>query len=450
MRRMLATAVLVAFMPTANAQDQGKAEVTHSAEYRARYWFMQNPTLNENTQPGTDSFFNQRFKLGLNYRANEQLMAHATLLHTATWGQTTGVAAVEDTSAATTENLLTVNEAFVNWMTSEDLTFRLGRQNYGFADGFVIGVNDWEPVPYSFEGVLGTYEAEFGRIQAFGFKLRDTQPGAANTSASGDPEHNLYGLVFDLKTMPDWLKVINVHVLKHNNDAILGSAGSTVNGQQGQDILRYGLHAAADFQIVDAKLWYAAQNGDNVDVAAGGATTKRDSKGSMYQAELGLNFPDLMGSRFFAVYHVDSGDEENSTDEDGQYDNFFYERHENAGLMDLFDWGNLTYITVGWTGKVTEATGVGVMYHMFSKTEDGAGTTVTLGRFGTDYAIGNGDAAKDDLGDEIDVWASHTYGNGLMTTARVGYFMPGDVYDNATTNKDDKLLQVMLEAKLTF
>lgn len=455
MRRIIALAVLVAFMPTANAQDKAKAEFSHDGEYRLRYWWTQNPSANENTQR-TDSSVDSRFKLGTTFKASEKMSAHLTLLHNAEFGQSTDSTAIGSTSGDTTadnqqENMLTVNQAYANWMFSDDMSFRVGRQNYQIADGSVIGYNDWETNPGAFEGLLGNWEAGFGKFQVFLFKHRELTAGAG--SASADPEHNSYGLNFDMKTTPEWFKALNVHVIKDNQDAVTGATGTTVNSTNGQDLMRAGLMAGFNFGMVDLKAWYEMQSGEYKNIAAGGAKTSIDSKGSMMQAEVGFNLDSFMGSRFHVLYHQDTGDGTGaSATETEQYDPYFYEQHANAGLMDLFNWGNLTYITVGWNGKASDKTSFGAMYHMFSRTESGTGTGgLNTGTRGTGLTLQ--DATKDKLGDELDLWAEHMYDGGLSTVVRVGYFMPGDAFKNVatpTSSQDDEILQVMLEGRLSF
>ena len=129
MRRIIALAVLVAFMPTANAQDKAKAEFSHDGEYRLRYWWTQNPGANEDTQR-TDSSVDSRFKLGTTFKASEKMSAHLTLLHNAEFGQN-DASDIGDTSGDTatndqSENMLTVNQAYANWMFSDDMSFRVG------------------------------------------------------------------------------------------------------------------------------------------------------------------------------------------------------------------------------------------------------------------------------------------------------------------------------------
>jgi hypothetical protein len=430
----------VSFLPTANAQDKGKAEFSPSAEFRARYNWAQNKGAVEQN----DSDVQDRMKFGANYKANEKLSAHATVLHAATMGANRGATAADpvgNTNTNDANNVLMVNEAYANWMFSDDLSFKFGRQSYQIADGSLIAVNDWEQNPTAFEGFAGNWEAEFGRFQLIAFKQREL----GTSSGAKDGEHNLYGLNFDLKTMPNWLKSVNVHVLKDNADAVAASATNinSATSLNGLDVVRYGAMASFNFQMIDLKLNYEGTSGKVKTVpGATAAVDSVDAKGTMMQAEVGAKFDGFMGSRVFVVYHQDSGAKSGKAGD--AYDNFFYEKHDNAGLMDLVEWGNLTYLTVGLTLKPGDNTDAGLMWHNFSRTEKGAGST------GDNKTFANYDVSKDAIGNEIDVWGEHRYDGGLSTVLRVGYFTPGDALKNAATKADENILQVMVEGKLTF
>ena len=450
MKRALSLVLFALAWSMANAQDKGKAEFTPSAEYRPRYLYMQNPAGTK----GNDSFAEHRFKMGAHYKANEKFSAHATLLHAADFGSTSNnVGQTNNTEAnanfdtGNEENLLNVNEAYMNWMFSDDMSFRIGRQNFQIADGTVFGYNDWEQNPGAFDGVTGVWEAEFGRFTGMVFNYREEVTG---TFAPADAKHTAYGLSFDLKSMPDWMKMTNLHVIKDNADAVEGATGTTVNANNGQDILRYGAGVGFDFGMIDLKAHYAAQSGSYKNIATGtGAKSSLDAKGMMYQAELGLKLEAFMLSRLYVLYHVDSGDK-NATDKSaGTYDPYFYEQHGNAGLMDLLGWGNLTQMTIGWTVKPGDSTDAGITYNMFSRTESGAGAAgPNTGRFGS--ALGSVGGTGSKLGDEIDLWAEHRYEGGLSTLLRLGYFMTGDFYEKATPKKGEDIMQVAVEGKLTF
>src|SRR5688572_18578924 len=72
MRRLLAVAVLVAFMPTANAQDKGKSDFTHNAEFRVRDTFENNQSGSKDIKPTHHNGIEQRFKFGLGFKASEK------------------------------------------------------------------------------------------------------------------------------------------------------------------------------------------------------------------------------------------------------------------------------------------------------------------------------------------------------------------------------------------
>ncbi|MGE4133877.1 MAG: alginate export family protein [Bdellovibrionales bacterium] len=483
MRRVLAAGVLLAFVPTANAQDKAKSEFTPSAEYRARYFYLQNPSAKESDN-SSQNMAEGRFKLGLDYRANEKISAHATLLHNTNFGidnntdaagGNTGAGTASTTPPGTTtvndqDNLISVNEAYVNWMSSDDMNFRIGRMNYHVADGSFISSNDWEKIPYSFEGLQANWEQEWGKLQFVAFKVRNlatvdnVNHPATNSSASDDAEHNMYGINFDLKTMPEWLKGVNAHIFKDTGDALGGGSGSYVmSTTNGVDTLRYGLMGKFAFSGFDAGAWYEAQGGKLKNITAAGVKTDLGYKGQMYQIELGYTLENFMMSRFFLLYHRDSGDDNTGDNDLKGYDPYYYDMHANAGLMDLLAWGNLTQISLGWTFKTDDRNDFGLAYHMFSKTEKSSTTTTAQGvNFGTMGAYGGGredlssrtqKADADKIGDEIDLWATHHYNDNLATTFRVGYFMPGDVFEPTaagTEKSTDKILHVMIEGKATF
>lgn len=440
MRRVLAAAVLVAFMPTANAQDKAKADMSTNAEFRVRYNYMQNPKLDKDDALGSVSGVEHRAKVGLGFKANEKFSAHGTLLHNATWGHvaadTAGIHGAGTTAGAANdgENLLSVNEFYGNWMISDDMSIRLGRQNYQIADGSVIAVNDWEAIPTAFEGLLFNYELEFGKFQLFGFKVRDVAAGTAAVAANtGDDEHNMFGLNFDLKTMPEWLKAVNVHVISNSGDVIgAGAGGNTDTTNAHISTLRYGVMAKFAFNIVHLAAWYNGVTGE------AGAN---DVSSNMMAAKVGAHFENFMNSKVWFKYHQDSGDDDGTDKEDKTYDPLFTERHNSAGMMDLFGWGNLTFMQVGFKGMPADKTEVGLQYTMLSQTEDNDGTM--FGSYGQGLALGAND---DKLGDMVDLWATHNYDGGLATTLRLGYFMPGDAFKPA----EDDILQVFVEGKMTF
>lgn len=459
MKRILAAAIIVACVPAAKAQDKGKSEISYGAEYRVRDTWTQNQNGNDQVKPTNSNGIDHRFKLDLGFKASEKFSAMLTLLHNATWGDngTIGNYSDTDTSTGDGENAgIAVNQAFATWMMAEDLNFKIGRMNFGFGDDSVMAIDDWQATPTSFEGAIGNYEAEFGRFQLFAFKYKEYDfktDGTVGGSTGSDPEHNAYGIVFDLKSMPEILKMVNAYLIQDIADPVSTAAGAgtvsgtTTTGQQGQNILRYGAAVGLGFSIFDFKLGYNAVTGKNYNYTAG-VKDGHTAEQTMMQGEVGVNFAEFMGSRVYVGYHQDSGDKDATDPDDRQYDAYFYDSHAYAGLMDLVGWGNLTAMTVGASLKPSDSTDLGVAYHMFSKTEKAGVSQGAL----VGGAINTGTAAKEKIGDEIDLWASHKYEGGFATVLRLGYFTPGQALKDGamTTKKDDAVAQIMVEGKFTF
>lgn len=469
MRGLLAAAALLAFLPTAHAQDKAKSDFTIGGEFRVRDTWEMNESGNKNTKPASHNGVDQRFKLGVNFKANEKISAHATLLQGAAWGQASGESVGSRgaaNSAATNaidsneRNFMSVNEAYANWMMSEDFHARIGRQNFAFGDGSVMSMNDWQRQPYAFDGVVLGYEAEFGKFTAFGFKYRDysidTAISNTNTTTS-DPQHDAYGLVFDLKTMPEWLKMVEAHLIQDKGDTIWGNTMSNGPGSLGnQDTLRGGVGLGFGFMGFDLTGDYEMVTGkaSQAPTAGTGAVTdadKKDIKQSMMQAQVGYSMPALMGSRWYVGYHQDSGTSSGDSAKNFKtYDGYFHDLGKGSGMMELVGWGNLTYMNLGWTVKPQDSTDVGIQWFQFTKTN--SEDAVTGGMYGSALFSGSPSTKLNDknIGQEIDLWAEHHYDANFAMLARLGYFMPGSALKDSTINKGDAVTQIQIQGKLTF
>lgn len=457
---------------TAQAHAQGSSEFSHSAEFRARYQFDQNINNIANDPQNSQDAFEHRFKLDTTFRASEQFSAHLSLIHNAVWGSTnqgaanstgnTGVAINDGIGNA--ENMVLVQEAYGHWMVNDSVSLKGGRMTYQIADGSVIGINDWQQTPYSFDGGVVSYEMEHVKVDAIGFRLAEwDQTITGGDRTNQDPENNLFGLSIDIKTMPEWLKMINLHVLQNNAGDVRAIAGTDTPDSRGfgaagkLNLLRYGVAIGGDAMNIDYKVNYNAHNG-KIEVAG---TPNTELNGDMFQIELGYTLPEVMNSRFYVLYHQSSGADEQGK---GGYDPFLYELHHNAGRMDIFQWGNLSYFQFGYHLMPTDTLKVGIDYIMFSRTEKT--DDVNLGRLGSRLGrASSGLTARngatnlrdlsDRLGDEIDLIAEKSYDNGLTIVGRAGMFMPGDFFKatsaaGTTVVADKTYTQFFLEARMNF
>lgn len=434
MRRLIAIFAALAIAPTAFAA--ADSELTHDAEYRARFMYQQNPLMDKDTQEVNSDVYS-RFKMGFTFKSGEKFLAHATLIHAATFGSDefgypTG--GTGDSGRATPDgvgnhdNVLLVNEAYGTWMVNDSFSVKVGRGGYTIGDGTVIARNDYEQTPYSFEGILGTYEAEAFRASAFAVKFAEY---ATNALAGGadDQQANLYGLNFDLKSLPMFLNMANLHVMSARKDETATGGAAAVIPEQ--SVLRYGLTLGGDRAGLDYRLTYAAETGTK-----SSAGTEQDVSTNMIHAEFGYSMEELMQSRFYVTYHTDTGSDGSA--DDTSYDSFFYDKHANAGFMDVVRWGNLTYFSVGYTLMPMDTLEVGLHYHMFSATEKNDNT---------DYS-GNGytrTAGEDALGSEIDLVATKKYDGGFELSTRLGMFTPGDGFAG-----EDTITELFLQGRMMF
>ena len=267
------------------------------------------------------------------------------------------------------------------------------------------------------------------------------------TVAAQDPETNATGLLYSHKMMPEFLKRADVHVIKVQKAF---TAASTAG--YGQDIIRYGLSLGGDFAMIDWRAVYNAHSGDYIVTGNGTAVTKSKADANMMEFELGANFEEFMKSRVYVLYHRDTGDDSTTTDKNEGYQSFFYDKHYNAGLMDVVGWGNLTDIALGYTMAPMDSTTVGLHYHMFSRTESRGAITAGLNGSDATSNVNTGANAKDKIGDELDLVATHNYDNGFSMTGRLGMFMPGDALKdtNNATPRSDTYTTVYVQAKMNF
>lgn len=447
MKKLITLLAIVGFVPSVHAAEG--ADFSHSGDYRLKYTDSVNNDFAE-SGTGNPQEFEQRLKLGTDVRAGEKLSTHFTFVHNANWGENpTQVPTVDGT---TSKNLLLVNEAYMTWMASDAWMIRAGRGSFTMADGSVISANDYESVANAFDGVMASYDHEMARISAFGVK-------GGEVTADDRVMANFWGLSADFKSLPSFLKALNVHymMVKVDEGDYVGIA--TPN----EDSSRMGVTASGDMAGFDYKLTYATWSGEKKSTIA--ATLKQDISSSMMDAHLGYSLPSLMNSNIHFGYHSDTGSKtaDVATGKDETYQGFYYDQHYNAGLMDVLSWGNLTYMTFGASFHPSDDITVGADYYMFTKTEksdfayNGTGKLVdaaslTSGDFGVAGLdnIKNSDTTKDDLGTELDLTVAKKYTNNFSISARYGVFSPGDSFKAQNAAMNDTYTQMSVAANLKF
>jgi len=419
MKKLVALLAVLGFVPCAYAADG--ADFSHSGDFRLQYMNDMNADgVKDAGADGVDQNWAQRLRWGTTVRAGEKMTGHFTLVHNGNWGENTDQIPGPATLAGA--NMLLVNEAYMAWMASDSLVIKAGRGSFTMADGRLVSSNDFDPVQRAFDGAMATWDQEFARLSFFAVEGADL-----GTNLFG----RFYGVSADFKSLPDFLKTANLHYLMINTDKVVGAVDSEAS-------TRIGLVVAGDTAGVDYRATYEMYSGETHDNTT---DAKTDISSSMMDLEAGYSLPSMMNSRFYVGYHTDTGTKASSTKNE-TYDGFHYDAHTNAGLMDIFNWGNLTYMRVGASMVPADSISVALEYLMFSQTEkDGA--INANGAWG-----GAGDTTKDTLGSELDLTVTKKYTNNFNISASYRTFAPGDEYKAG--GQKDSYDQMYLESKLTF
>lgn len=468
MKKLLALLAVLGFVSYAHAGDG--TEFSQSGEYRVQYQHDMNKDFDSKMGGGGDNaeMFHQRLRWGANWRVGEKMTAHLTMVHNANWGDnasqvpntvTTGAAAGSGVA-----NTMTVQEAYGTWMATDSVAIKYGRGSVTMADGRFISANSYENVNNAFDGVLVHWDHEMFKFGFFGVRAANSNLDAGTTNDNNVAR--FYGVSADWKTAPDFLKTVHLHyvTVKADEGDYAGAASSIPN----EDSVRMGVAVAGDRMGIDYRANYEAYTGKRkTSAATASGLTKQDISASMMDAEVGYSMPSMMGMRVHAGYHTDTGSKvassgtgANDQSKDQTYQGFFYDRHDNGGLMGLLSWGNLTYTTLGVSLNVRDDVSVAANYFMYEKTDAKDDNYNSTGKFvgnsfagSNNVAIFNATAAGSDkeLGNELDLVATKKYTNNFSITAHYAMFNAGKVVkDNSANGKNDTETEYYLESRLTF
>ncbi len=437
MKRLLLGMAATIVATAAFAQEETASDVSHGGDIRVRYFNYINPT-SVTDAADSNAHVENRTKLNLTFQKSEDLMAFFSLLYSGSFGDTQW-----NTAPAYPENGVSVNQAYMWWKANETTSITAGRMAVEIADGRVFSYNDFEAIPVTHDGLKVGFDFDFGNLGLYAIKNEELTRVTATPGPSSDPEINTYMLSLDFKNLPEALSTANLHIAQVNEDATVDAGGSS-------SLQHIGLTVGGEVVGLTYNLTAAFQTGKDKFVAG-----DIDQSGNMFDVLVGYNMDQ---ARVWVGYHMDSGNDDDAT-KNTRYNPLFYNAHDNAGRMDIFGWGNLTYIYLGGAYNVSESTEIGVEALMFSRTEDNDFFSAQpyrggfYGLAGPGYDPGTGalgtNAGEKDLGTEIDVWATHKYDNGANIGARLGYFTPGKFFSD-NDGPDESSMQVMLTGGFNF
>ena len=204
-----------------------------------------------------------------------------------------------------------------------------------------------------------------------------------------------------------------------------------------QETARYGLSAQGEIGPTDYIVSFAG--------------TGFQSDQAMLDIEAGLDLEaafdglPLHDSRLFVSWHRDTKN----------YDPWRYDRHEKAGLMDMFQWGNLTYGLVGFAFPLPKNFKARLQVLQFWQTEEGSfhpGSEGSL-KFSAEEE-GEAKAAAlskgKDLGAEADLLVTKKFSSFFQTDLLAGIFIPKKRLKPLLERRKDFISRIQFSALYKF
>lgn len=427
--------LLLALISTSVLRAEDVAQTKFTGSFYSGMGYISNPNVASDKDSSTNSTSFTSGTLVANTKKGENILATLKANYFFSWGD---VSTNKGSAASSTPNSkdqvksanhLFVQEANLWWKTSDSLNFKFGRQEFSVADGRLLGLNDYEFVPYAYEGVVNNTEFTWMKLQAFGFKQvdfyennDDTTRNTYKAAGTSDPEVRMYGVAVDVKNLPDLLKSTNIHAIQLLTDKVDSSSAA-------KNETWIGLAAQGEYAIIDFRLNYENYNGKQFALTSTG--TEVSLMGAMYDFELGANFSEFFGLRFLANYHYDTGNDSSSADKNNSYNPLNYNRHYNAGAMDVIGWGNSTYSHLGVTFKVYGNWDTGFHYYGFTRTTERA-AAIAKDTGVSSAAITNAGGNSKDVGSEYDITVAHAFDGGITFSVEAGQFIPGAYIKNGS------------------
>ena len=291
--------------------------------------------------------------------------------------------------------------AFGRWLINENLRLLIGRAPYEAGFHQFISSNEYEPYPYSFDGVFFTYGAKTVSLDLWGGYMPKTGDGEARESLNQG-----LGAFLDFKAVSEQLSRVSLHLIY-----LADSFGQP----DSKKMTRYGIGLEGDISPVNVDYTFLAQaQGREFKFKA-----EDEAAFNMYHLELGYSHLKWHESRFFGGYHNDTV----------SYDPWLYDRHKSGGLLDLLLWGNMTYFFLGYSASFAEFFDVKVCFYDMRPTDSKG--RVSLGRYGAllaDSKKGGGRLFPPEgghLGRELDIQLSKEMAEEFQLALLAGFFFPG-------------------------
>ena len=291
--------------------------------------------------------------------------------------------------------------AYGSWNINHEMKLSFGRRTYEFDFPQLVSANTYEVYPSIFNGIFFTYGTEFVILDLWAAQIPDLWRGAEQI------ENEDYGLGFslDLRFRTSFLK-----------RAHLGFSYLPTS-----EITRMSLSIQGVIRQLSYLILFAGHGEEGL---------KFKFKDQAYHMEVVYSRNHWFGSRFFGGYHQDTLN----------YDPWLYDRHSQAGFLDLFEWGNLNYFFGGYQISLPHLFELEFQYLSFSNEAEGP---IHLAYYGdlVFHRSPSPSHSKGFIGQEFDIKLTKSLQGGLNFILLGGFFLPDDRLSDFLGNSQYSHLQ---------
>ncbi len=388
---------------------------------------------------------NHRAQLDLQLNKGEYLETFFRAIHHSEWGEVN----------STNSDTFILQQAWANWKVADFLDLKFGRQPIVIGRGLSYGENQWENVPTYYDGFGLLFDWDVMELSIYGVKIYELDRVAPSSVAS-DPELTNYILDLDFKDLSDMIRMADIHFVQVLGD--VGQIPGTTTVLRKQRVQRFG------FDLIFGGVYYEV--GGSINYVTGtkeGITVNDKVKQLMLDTEAKFLMPDWENFELWVGYHSDSGDDLAGDGTDSQYEPLNYNLHQNAGRLDFFKFGNLTYLRSGASLRFSSEWYVGGEVLFFEKSKSGAANYLERSYLTGDLSSALQSGAVQfgntkSLGTEFDLWVGKTYRSGVNLELSFNILKPGDAMKTAYTGGvptqlyalNDTIMSVILDVGFFF
>jgi len=381
---------------------------------RLRQYFWQDSTAGVRPFEEDSVSTAHRAQLDLQLNKGEYFKTFFRAVHASEWG---------DNNANNDD--FTLVQAWGDWKVTDFLNLKFGRQPIELGRGLQYGLNEWENIPSYYDSFSTLFDWDVMELSLYAVRVYELDRDPANSIAN-DPEMSHYIIDVNFRELSDLIQMADLSFIQVVSD--IGTIPGTTTLLKKQRSQRFG------FDLVLAGVYFETAASINyVTGTEETLTVSEKVKQLMMDAELRLMLPDFDRFNFWVGAHYDSGDDDAADGNNTQYAPLNYNFHQNAGRMDFFKFGNLTYLRTGFSMHLLSDWYFGTEGFMFQKTKEGAPNFLEAASpLVNDFANGTvsfGNAK--DLGTELDIWIGKTFPSGVNLELTLSYLKPGEAMDTA-------------------